>query len=412
MKRVHFYSLLFVASTTLVIIFMVQDGRAMPGFARKYRFTCQTCHSPFPKLKPYGEEFAANGFKLPEGEPPRSQIDTGDDMLLLVRDFPIGVRIDVFGTYDPDEEETKSDLKTPYVLKLISGGPITDSISYYFYFFFSERGEVAGIEDAFLYMADLLGTGFNLTAGQFSVADPLYKGELRLTVENYEVFKFKPPRSLANLKYDRGVILDYGFGFGLDLVAQVVNGNSIDPADEETKSFDNDDFKNVMFRVSQDLKLIRIGGFGYWGREKNTPDDISTDYATNQLTYYGGDASLYLGPIEINLLYLYRKDSNGYFTEIEQEVKSHGYMAEAQFHPDGDRSRWVLTALYNDFDSDYIDNEEIEILDYRSGTLSLTILLARNARVITEYTYIFKNLERGEDFKDHQKFTLGLTAAF
>jgi hypothetical protein len=199
MKRGYFYSLIFVISTILVIA-IVQEGRAMPGFARKYRFTCQTCHSPFPKLKPYGEEFAANGFKLPEGEPPRSQIDTGDDMLLLVRDFPIGVRIDVYGTYEPDEEETKSDLKTPYILKLISGGPITESISYYFYFFFSEQGEVAGIEDAFLYMADLFGTGFSLTAGQFSVADPLYKAELRLTVENYEVFKFKPPRSFANLR--------------------------------------------------------------------------------------------------------------------------------------------------------------------------------------------------------------------
>jgi hypothetical protein len=412
MKRGYFYSLIFVTSTILVITLIVQEGRAMPGFARKYRFTCQTCHSPFPKLKPYGEEFAANGFKLPEGEPPRSQIDTGDDMLLLVRDFPIGVRIDVYGTYDPDEEETKSDLKTPYILKLISGGPITESISYYFYFFFSERGEVAGIEDAFLYMADLFGTGFSLTAGQFSVADPLYKAELRLTVENYEVFKFKPARSFANLKYDRGIILEYGFGFGLDLLAQVINGNAIDPADEETKSFDNDDFKNVMFRASQDFKVIRIGGFGYWGREKNTPDDLSTDYATNQLTYYGGDASLLLGPIEINFLYLYRKDSNGYFTEIEQEVKSKAYMVEAHIFPDGDRSRWILTALYNDFDSDFIDSQEVEILDYRSGTLSLTILLARNARLTTEYTYIFKNFSRGEDFKDYQKYTLGLMAAF
>ena len=411
MRREYVTSLIITVFSIAAII-IAQEGRAMPGFARKYRFTCQTCHAPFPKLKPYGEEFAANGFKLPEGEPPRSQIDTGDDMLLLVRDFPIGVRIDVYGTYEPDEEETKSDLKAPYILKLISGGPITESISYYFYFFFSERGEVAGIEDAFLYMADLFGTGFSLTAGQFSVADPLYKGELRLTVENYEVFKFKPPRSFANLKYDRGVILEYGFGFGLDLVTQIVNGNSIDPADDETKSFDNDDFKNVMFRASQDLRFIRIGGFGYWGREKNTPDDISTDYATNRLTYYGCDASLFLGPIEINLLYLYREDSNGYFTEIEQEVKSRAYMLEAHFFPDGDRSRWILTALYNDFDSDFIDVGDVETLDYRSGTLSLTILLARNARVTAEFTHIFKNFSRGEDFKDYQKYTLGINAAF
>lgn len=399
-------------SALILMLIPLSEARGMPGFARKYRFTCQTCHAPFPKLKPYGEEFAANGFKLPEGEPPRSQIDTGDDMLVLVRDFPIGMRLDVYGTYDPDEEEAEGDFKTPYILKLISGGPITDTISYYFYFFFSEHGEIAGIEDAFLYMADLFGAGINFTVGQFAVSDPLFKNELRLTVEGYEIFKIKPPRSFANLKYDRGVILDYGFEFGLDLVAQMVNGNSIDPADEESKSYDNDGFKNFMFRLSQDFSIIRIGGFGYWGRERNTPDDASTEDAVNTMAYYGGDASLFIGPLEINFLYLYRKDSNGSFTEIEQEIVSHGYMVEAQFHPDGDRSRWVITILYNDFDSDYCDENEVEAMDYRSGTLSLTLLLARNARLNTEYTYLFKNLERGDDFENHQKFTLGLITAF
>ena len=44
---------------------------AMPAFARKYQMSCKTCHSPFPKLKPYGEEFAGNGFVLKDKEAPR-----------------------------------------------------------------------------------------------------------------------------------------------------------------------------------------------------------------------------------------------------------------------------------------------------------------------------------------------------
>jgi len=417
-KKTILFLILVLFTGITVLVSVNHDAEAMPGFARKYRFTCQTCHAPFPKLKPYGEEFAGNGFRLPEGEPPYSNIDTGDPLLELVRDFPIGVRIDVFGMMDLDDD-VKTDLQMPYNLKLISGGPVSEKLSYYFYFFFSERGEVAGIEDAFLYYRDLLGTGINLTAGQFAVSDPIYKNELRLTHESYVIFDIKPPRSLGNLKYDRGVIADYGFDFGLDLVAQVVNGNSIDPADEETKKFDDDTYKSGMFRASQSLfEVFRFGGFAYAGREQNTLYDDDDDAApdpnrerTSDVRYYGGDASIYAGPFELNLCYLYRTDNNGYFDGTGREVKSQGYMAELQFHPDEDRSRYVITALYNRFDSDFEDEEGINILDYESATLSLTWLLARNARIIGEYTYVIRDLSRGANYEYHNKVKLGVTAA-
>jgi len=416
-KKTVLFIILVLFTGITVLVSVNHDAEAMPGFARKYRFTCQTCHAPFPKLKPYGEEFAGNGFRLPEGEPPYSNIDTGDPLLELVRDFPIGVRIDVFGMMDLDDD-VKTDLQMPYNLKLISGGPVSEKLSYYFYFFFSERGEVAGIEDAFLYYRDLLGTGINLTAGQFAVSDPIYKNELRLTHESYVIFDIKPPRSLGNLKYDRGVIADYGFDFGLDLVAQVVNGNSIDPADEETKKFDDDTYKSGMFRASQSLfEVFRFGGFVYAGREQNTLYDeeptppTPNPEITSDIRYYGGDASLYAGPFELNLCYLYRTDNNGYFDGTGREVKSQGYMAELQFHPDEDRSRYVITALYNRFNSDFEDEEGVNILDYESATLSLTWLLARNARITGEYTYVVKDLSRGKNYEYHSKVKLGATAA-
>ncbi len=60
----------------------------MPAFARKYSMSCKTCHAPFPKLKPYGEEFAANGFVIKDKETPRDTIDTGDATLSLLRERP------------------------------------------------------------------------------------------------------------------------------------------------------------------------------------------------------------------------------------------------------------------------------------------------------------------------------------
>ena len=59
--------------TILFFTFIVAENlQAIPAFARKYRISCQTCHTPVtPKLKDYGDAFAGNGFKLEDYEAPR-----------------------------------------------------------------------------------------------------------------------------------------------------------------------------------------------------------------------------------------------------------------------------------------------------------------------------------------------------
>ena len=62
--------------TLAVLIFIItsiatSDIFGIPAFARKYNMTCKTCHSPFPSLKPYGNDFAGNGFQLKDQDAPR-----------------------------------------------------------------------------------------------------------------------------------------------------------------------------------------------------------------------------------------------------------------------------------------------------------------------------------------------------
>ena len=56
-----------------------------------------------------------------------------------------------------------ADFGAPFVLKILSGGELSDKLSYYFYFLFNERGSIAGVEDAFLMYHDLLNSGINFT---------------------------------------------------------------------------------------------------------------------------------------------------------------------------------------------------------------------------------------------------------
>ena len=235
MKRIFTYTVLIL----IVITFIASDIFAIPAFARKYNMTCKTCHSPFPNLKPYGEEFAGNGFVLKDQDAPRYFIDTGDPELSLIRDLPLAMRLEGYVTYNQNNSE-RSDFNTPVVFKLLSGGSLAKGFAYYLYYAL-EHGKPGKIEDAWLMFNNLFGSEINLTIGQFQVSDPLFVRELRLTREDYAIYKVKPGDSNVNLAYDRGIMLEYGFEDGPDISFLVVNGSGIG---EEffSGTFDNDKY--------------------------------------------------------------------------------------------------------------------------------------------------------------------------
>jgi hypothetical protein len=369
--------------------------QAMPAFARKYSLSCKTCHAPFPKLKPYGEEFAANGFVIKDKDTPRYFVDTGDSALSLLRDLPIALRLEGFLAYN-NADTHQVDFLSPYILKFLSGGAITRNIAYYFYFFFSERGEIAGIEDAFVMFNDLFGSDLDLYVGQFQVSDPLFKRELRLPFEDYQVYRNAPGDSRIDLTYDRGVMLTYGFPTGTDVTFEVLNGTGIGEANI-FRNFDDDPYKNVMLRVSQDVaKGFRLGAFGYLGKER--PEEI-----INSVWMAGGDITLSLKPLELNVQYVERRDSNPYFSFIQpiEKIMTRGAFAELIYLPKGDDSRWYGAGLFNWADSDQSN------LRYTAATLHYGYLLKRNIRLTAEATYVFRG-----PYENHLRVGTGLILGF
>ncbi len=373
---------------------MPLDADAIPAFARRYKISCTTCHAPIPKLKPYGDEFAGNGFIMLENEKARDYISAGDDLLWLNRDFPLGIRFDSYAVYDEDQDVDK-DLQTPWGIKILSGGTLYKNIGYYFYFYFSERGEVAGIEDAYIHFDNVFSTPLDIMVGQFQTSDPLMKRELRLTFEDYVFYKTRFGESRTNLAYDRGVMMVYGLEkTGTDLIGLVVNGNGKAEAGDD-KKFDDDAFKNFGFRVSQAIgDFMSIGGYYYKGKEKDV--SLAWNNPENEITYFGPDINIGIGPIEFTAQYMEREDSNPFFLSQGKSYKSKGTIAEVIYAPQLDRSRFYFTGLYNKIDS--------ELYKYETATLSGTYLLARNLRLIAEYT---RDLEY-----DLNRLTLGMVSGF
>ncbi len=380
---------------------LLDELNAIPSFARKYQISCQVCHSPAtPRLKAFGDDFAGAGFRMTEYDAPRYFVPVGDDKLSLIRDFPIAVRLDGHITYNNENNGTP-DFGMPYALKLMSGGELSEKLSYYFYFYMNERGEVAGIEDAFLMFSDLLGTGVNLYLGQFQASDPLFKRELRLTLEDYKIYTVYPGNSSIGLKYDRGILLEYGLPTGTDIIAEVLNGNGI-PQAGEGHIFDRDKYKSYMVKLNQSIgDFLSIGFFGYMGKEVLSDAIGPPD---NAVTMYGPDLALNLSEkLIVNMQYLRRTDSQTMLytdpmTSVDN-VLTHGGFAEIIYAPMGDRSNWYLTGLGNWVESD------IDGLDYMSATLHAGYLLRRNVRLVTEYTRIFGNDNYG-------RASVGFVSAF
>lgn len=358
---------LSLAAAALAALLAPAPADAIPAFARRYRFSCTTCHAPFPRLKPYGEEFAGRGFALePGAEPARATIDVGDPLLGLARDFPVAIRFDAHA--EASEEAPELDFQSPWVLKVLTGGQLSEHVGFYAYFIL-EKGEPGKIEDAYVHFSDVLGLPVALLVGQFQLSDPIVKRELRLQRMDYQILKVRPGASAVDLTYDRGVALAGGAG-PVSAVLMVTNGSGIGEADP---TYDGDARKNVALHVAVELGPARIGGFGFFGSTR-------AGGATNETSFVGPQADVTLGErLQVQAAYLERRDTNAAFTPGGgAELVTRGGWGQVTFLPGGDNGRWAAVALYQRVDSDQED------LDVDAAALAVSWLLRRNVRLTAE----------------------------
>jgi len=390
-------SLLLLSAAYAIMAF--SSVATIPSFARRYRVSCQLCHQPVPRLTAFGEQFAANGYRMAPGEAPRDTIWTGDSLLALSRDVPLAVRVDAY-MQAYSSGAVKSDLQTPYIIKVLASGPLSKALSYYMYVNLFERGEFGGFEDAVLIYNRVAGLPVSASAGQFQVTDVMFKRELRLMFEDYAVYRARLGDEPANLTYDRGLLATADVA-GFALTGELLNGNGIGAADA-SRHFDDNSFKNLAGYLTRDLTgFLRAGAFGYYGSS-------DSEGASNTVRMLGADATVAVGPVTVNGQYLHREDTNPLFLSTAPErVKMDGGFVEAVLNPVG--KRWDVFALYN------LVSANQPVLDVRMGgpsgvdryqslTGGLGYLVRRNLRLTGELS---RDLEL-----DAMRWTLGFVTAF
>ena len=366
--------------TVLAAAVLAAPADAIPAFARKYSLTCMTCHDPVPRLNSFGDRFAAQGYALSPDDT-TGMTTLGDPLLLLNTSLPIAIRFDAYARYVRTQGggNGRTDFATPTIAKLLSGGQIAPGVSYYIYLLLAEEGVTGPIEDAWLMFRQPVGIPADITVGQFQIIDPLWRRELRITLEDYAILSQRVGGGAANLTYDRGVIIGAAPTENTAVFAEIVNGNGIEPA--VNGQFDGDAPKTGILIATQQVGPLRIGALGYYGRQRLTPTGASI-YSENLTRMAGPAVQARVGNLDLGMQWLYRDDSDPTFTGANDLTVTRGGFAEVNWWPTGRGTRALVTGLYNDVSSPGAD--------YRSLTLNASWLYMRNIRLALEGTYEFE----------------------
>jgi hypothetical protein len=375
------------------------SSEAMPVFARKYDMSCVACHSAFPRLNEFGEQFASDNMRLPNWKDTTKS--GGDDMLALPDSVPLALRTQAYvqqreaTTIDVETGEEVSadtDIQAPYLIKLLSSAPLSDHITYYFYAIFAEKGGNGEtvVEDAWFRHDDVFGTDIGMMLGQFQVSDLMFAREVRLTFQDYMVYR------MAGLTYDRGLLFDYAAG-PVDLALGWVNGNGIEenftinsPGYQRPDHlFDNDSGKAVFGRIGSELAGVGFGLFGYSGSQKNATDPAGTgsgDRDTDILSW-GIDLSGKFSTKTYWFAQLLQNEWDGFLDPAVNYSWFGGFIGVDYIHSD----RWAHSLLYNyNNANDFEDTDTVyEGIDMNALTYTASYYFMRNVKGIIELNYDF-----------------------
>jgi hypothetical protein len=423
--------LVAVALASVFVFGLVPDtSEAMPAFARQYNVSCVVCHDAFPKLNAYGEQFAADNFRMPHWR--ETMADLGDSRLALPKALPLAIRAQAYvqgrdgEDFDPATGPTGNDssfdFQAPYLIKLLSSAPLSDHITFYFYAIFAEKGGngEALVEDAWFRHDDAFGTGVGALLGQFQVSDLMFPREVRLMFQDYYAYR------AAGITYDRGVILDRAFG-PVDIAFGAVNGNGIEqnfPIDSPgirrpDRLFDNDSSKSLFGRVGLPAGPVSVGLFGLAGEQRSAAGfaGASTGARDSDKQILGLDLS---GSIGGKVHWYAQGLWNAWddFLDATPGVDYEwfgGFAGVDYIHDD----RWAFSMLYNYADAgDFDDTGTIfEGLAINSLTFGASYYFMRNLKGVIEVNADLLGKDSGgPPFVGHQTrehyLLIGIDAAY
>jgi hypothetical protein len=353
--------MLFLAAGMALSSLVSTRANAVPAFSRKYQTSCQTCHSIFPKLNPFGTAFRLNGYHLPgetEEQVKQKPVSLGADAYArmwpemvypstLPGDAPFALNVKMANLYASSHDETgktiiHNDFQFPQEANLFAAGTLGNHFSFFSEVTYGENPDGSGsveLEHARLDLISAFGPEhlFNFRIGK--LAPNLYDGfqEMWLMTDNGvdTLFTYNP------IGFNGGTgLADSGGGVSLPARTRAIEmygvaahrlfytvgvSSPIGPGGANGQ-FNNGSGKDFYARVdykfggmgldgdSTGVKLppenwretsFRVGAFGYWGdggdvdHEITDPEGNLFKMRQGRFSRLGVFGSLYLGDLNL-----------------------------------------------------------------------------------------------------------------
>ncbi len=370
----------------LLLLLPPPPVQANPAFARQTEMSCVACHAAFPRLNAFGRQFLADNIRLADWRE-RMALDTGDPQLALPKQPPLAIRAQTYvqarsaRAQDANGNPVAAprlDFQAPYLIKVLSGAPLSEHVSYYFYAILAEKGANGEtvVEDAWIAHDDLFGSGWGLTLGQFQISDLMFARETRLTFQDFI------PYRMAAITYERGALLSGNLGpLGIDL--GMSNGNGIDANAKinsagyarPDRAFDDGTAKHLYGRLGLGDGPLQGGLFALVGRQPTLSGRRGDKYILG-LDLSGHQGALYwFAQLLVNQW--------GDMVQAGRDYRWWGGFAGIDWIRD---DRWAFSLLYNYADAGDFDGTgtRYEGIDLNSLTLTASRYLARNVKALVE----------------------------
>lgn len=317
-----FLSICITLFLTTILLFSSRDAEALSQWARKYRVPCTTCHTSFPRLNYFGEQFMRNGFQWPDGAPDGDKEGkeelSGNLFIDQVGNW-LGARLSLtpleFKTNDltvNGSSEDSFNVGNANWLQLFVGGSIFKDVS-----IFIEQEFESGSSKFSWYQLIFTNVGAkNLVNFQLGKVSPVdftpFSDRLRMWKKS-DILNVKSSAKAAgsenamNIRSSRPGIQYYGYQGPLLWFAGVDNGK--DSSDTDTNK---NMWGGLRLEVTDDMKSNFEGssvGFHYYSGKDS--DTTATARVENDFRRYTVAANIRYGEHhDLQLTYQYGEDDN------------------------------------------------------------------------------------------------------
>jgi len=399
------------------------EALATSQWAKKFNLSCQTCHTVFPRLNSYGEQFLRNGYQLEstyKSNPDDQYSINADGVFLNNLSNLFGVRINFTpflletNSFQKDATSSKTSKITfsnPNWIQTFAAGSLFKDVSFFTEMQYNESS--FHFSWYYLNFTNIGGTSaFNIQVGSLSPMQfTSYPNRLRMfaAIKNMSM-DIKSSNGLGessvNMSSARKGIQYYGYGDVFTVYAGISPGSKA-ASIGQTLGYWGGITLRMPSTSSRDFEGSTLTLHYYGGTDTKNTGATSVRQLENKYTRFSPQVTIrYNDKLDLQAAYVIAKDDNWYLVASPtSDFNYEGIGIAARYMID---DKWSCGIQYDKYDS---DNQiaGVKVLDYNRLTPALTYILNGNMSV-TAY-YEANLLDLPTDTKVN-KFYINLRAMF